>query len=106
MAMLWHQVMVFEGSYHGGVFSFPCGKTMQTNVPFQFIIAPYNDAQATEQLIKEHGADLACVIFEAMLGTGGCIPATREFVHTIRAATEQVITRSMMSHALCCNRGT
>lgn len=82
--------MVFEGSYHGGVFSFPCGKTMKTNAPFDFIVAPYNDARVAEQLIREHGPDLACVIFEAMLGTGGCIPANSDFVQAIRAATEQV----------------
>ncbi|KXS15441.1 PLP-dependent transferase [Gonapodya prolifera JEL478] len=31
-----------------------------------------------------HGADTACAILEVMLGGGGCIPVTREFVNMLR----------------------
>ena len=36
------KVMVFEGGYHGGVFTFSGGGS-PINAPFEFVLAPYND---------------------------------------------------------------
>ncbi|MFN4090429.1 MAG: aspartate aminotransferase family protein [Alphaproteobacteria bacterium] len=80
------KVMVFEGCYHGGLMSFGgYGSTM--NVPFPYVMAPYNDPERTAALIAEHADDLACVIMEPMIGSGGCIPARTDFVKAIRDAT-------------------
>ena len=77
------RVIVFEGGYHGGVLSFPRGGS-RVNVPHEFIVAPYNDLDATAHLIRAAGRDLAGILVEPMLGAGGCIPASPEFLAMLR----------------------
>ena len=66
------KVMVFDGGYHGGIFTFANGNN-PVNGPFDFVIAPYNDAAGTKKLINENAKDLAVVAIEPMQGGGGCI---------------------------------
>ncbi len=81
-------VLVFDGGYHGGVLSFAAGPS-PSNVPHHFVVAPYNDLAATRASIAEHGDDLACVVVEPMLGSGGCIPATAEFLRGVFESTRK-----------------
>src|ERR1700758_529278 len=80
------RVMVFNGGYHGAVFGFAGGGS-PINAPFEYVLAPYNDIAATKALIEAHAADLALVILEPMIGSGGCIAAGHEFLHMLRAET-------------------
>jgi glutamate-1-semialdehyde 2,1-aminomutase len=73
------EVLVFRGGYHGGVLFFSTGGA-RWNAPYPFVVAPYNDLAATTRLIEEHADDLAAVLVEPMLGSGGCIPAEPEFL--------------------------
>jgi glutamate-1-semialdehyde 2,1-aminomutase len=82
------QVMVFAGGYHGAVFVFSGGANI--NAPFDWLVAPYNDAQATLALLEANASTLAAVILEPMLGGGGCIPATADFLHALREATARL----------------
>jgi glutamate-1-semialdehyde 2,1-aminomutase len=81
-------VLAFEGSYHGGVLSFG-GYGSSLNVPFPYVMAPYNDIERTLALIDAHAAELAAVIMEPMVGSGGCIRATDAFVAAVREATDR-----------------
>jgi glutamate-1-semialdehyde 2,1-aminomutase len=83
------KVMVFDGAYHGGVLVFPDGSA-PINVPFDYLIAPYNDSAAARDMIRHHAADLAAVIVEPVLGAGGNLPGEREFLETLRRETEAV----------------
>lgn len=83
------KVMVMNGGYHGAVFGFAGGGS-PINAPFDYVLAPYNDIEATRALIAAHAADLAVVVAEPMMGSGGCIPATREFLAMLRAETTRV----------------
>ncbi len=49
------------------------------------LVLPFNDMQATSALLRLHGADIAAVIVEPVLGVGGMIPATPEYLMTLRA---------------------
>jgi glutamate-1-semialdehyde 2,1-aminomutase len=80
------KILVFNGSYHGAVFGFAGGGS-PINVPFDYVLAPYNDIERTRALITE---DLALVILEPMVGSGGCIPATTAFLQMLRAETTRV----------------
>jgi glutamate-1-semialdehyde 2,1-aminomutase len=75
-------IVVFDGSYHGGVFYFRRGSS-QLNAPFNWLIGEYNDVEGTRALLRTHGAMIAGVIVEPMLG-GGCIPGSREFLSMLR----------------------
>jgi glutamate-1-semialdehyde 2,1-aminomutase len=80
------KVLVFNGGYHGAVFGFAGGGS-PINVPFDYVLAPYNDIARTRELIAENATDLALVILEPMIGSGGCIAASGEFLDMLRAET-------------------
>jgi glutamate-1-semialdehyde 2,1-aminomutase len=76
-------ILTFRGAYHGSVLSFGNGPS-PTNVPHDFVIGTYNDVAGARALIAGHGGSLAAILVEPMLGSGGCIPATPEFLRALR----------------------
>jgi glutamate-1-semialdehyde 2,1-aminomutase len=77
------KILVFRGGYHGGVLTF--GQTPSpVTVPHEWVLADYDDVDGTRSLIREHGRDLAAVLVEPMLGSGGCVPAGQEFLEMLR----------------------
>jgi glutamate-1-semialdehyde 2,1-aminomutase len=83
------RVLVFNGAYLGAVFGFATGGS-PINAPFEFVVARYNDIAGTRALIVEHAADLGVVMLEPMIGSGGCIAATVEFVAMLRTETSRI----------------
>lgn len=81
------KILVFEGAYHGGVLSFG-GAAGAVNVPHQWLLAPYNDLDAVQAHVQRDGAELAAVLVEPMLGAGGCIPGSTEFLQGLRRAAD------------------
>jgi len=82
------KVLAFREGYHGGVLTFAHGGS-PLNLPFPFVFGDYNDIDGTVALIRQQAGDLAAVIVEPMMGGGGCIPATREFLQALRDATRE-----------------
>ena len=82
------RVMVFDGSYHGGVLYFGGGGT-PINAPHAWVLGAYNDAPRALALARQHAADLACILVEPMLGSGGCIPAEPGFLQALRDAADE-----------------
>ena len=76
-------IMVFDGAYHGGVFYYAHGGSPM-NVPFPTIVGDYNDAERARDLISRHASELAAIIVEPMMGAGGGIAGTPEFLRTLR----------------------
>ncbi|KEF51680.1 uncharacterized protein A1O9_12315 [Exophiala aquamarina CBS 119918] len=105
------KVLVFEKGYHGSTIS---GRTPSTkksiNLPHDFLVATYNDLEGTRDLIDSLPNDsLAAILIEPMLGSGGCYPATHEFLALLRRlATEnkallifdEVMTSRLTYHGL------
>jgi glutamate-1-semialdehyde 2,1-aminomutase len=83
------KILVFRESYHGGVLAFSGGGS-PINVPFDYVLADYNDTDGAAVAIQQHSGDLAAVLVEPILGAGGNIPGTREFLDALRAETERV----------------
>ncbi|MGI9411749.1 MAG: aspartate aminotransferase family protein [Hyphomicrobiaceae bacterium] len=80
------KVLVMHGGYHGALLYFGGGgKTL--NAPFEFVKGYYNDVETTRALIREHGKDIACVLVEPMMGSGGCIPGDPAFLGMLREET-------------------
>lgn len=75
-------LMAFLGGYHGGVLYFVSGSA-PWNAPYHWVVAPYNDTAGTLALIDQHRADLAAVLIEPMLGSGGCVPADPDFIGSV-----------------------
>jgi len=50
----------------------------------KIISIPYNDLEGSLKILKKHAKNLAGVIIEPVLGGGGCIPATPEYLKGIQ----------------------
>jgi len=73
------KVMVMTGGYHGALLYF-AGDGSPLNAPFPYIYGHYNDIDATRSLIRKHGAEIACILVEPMMGSSGCIPGDPDFL--------------------------
>ncbi len=84
-------VGVFSDGYHGGVLSFG-GAGNPLNVPHNYSVAPFNDMAGLDELFHPDN-DLACVVIEAVQGSGGCRPASEEFMTELsrRCAESDVV---------------
>ena len=80
-------ILVVEGSYHGGPLSFE-GESPLT-LPFPIHKMTYNDPQGAVEKIRALGNKLAVVLVEPVIGAGGGIPASSEFLLSLRSATEE-----------------
>lgn len=95
-------IIKFEGCYHGhsdsllvkggsGMLTF--GAPSSAGVPQSFtehtIVLEYNNPQQLEDTFKARGDKIACVIVEAVAGNMNMVPATQEFIDTMRRLCTQ-----------------
>lgn len=78
------KILVFGEAYHGGVFLFGGGVSGKINAPHEYLIATYNDIASVKRLVDANAQDLAAIILEPMIGSGGAIPADRQFLVQLR----------------------
>ena len=83
------KVLAFNDAYHGGVIKF-LGGPSAFNVPFDFVLADFNDTEGTAKIISQVGDELAAVIVEPVLGAGGNILADQSFLEMLRQKTKDV----------------
>jgi len=93
-------ILKFEGCYHGhsdyllakaGSGLATLGIPDSLGVPADFakhtLTAPYNDIRTVQQIVKERGKQLACVILEPIAGNMGVVPPSPEFLQAVRQLT-------------------
>lgn len=92
-----NKVIKFAGNYHGHVDSLlvAAGSSAATlgvpnspgvtpgNVADTIVLA-YNSVEELTAAFEKHGDELACVIFEPIVGNMGCVVPTPEFLQAIR----------------------
>ncbi|RVX73392.1 hypothetical protein B0A52_03034 [Exophiala mesophila] len=89
------KILTFSAAFHGSTFMFPIDlmrKTTEipTNLPHEFVIAPFNNIPATKAILDDLPKDsLAAIIVEPIQGSGGCRPASVEFLHFLRNIADQ-----------------
>src|SRR3569833_557089 len=82
------RLLVFNCCYHGG-FMIYAEKDPPVSIPFPLVKSTFNDIEGTRKLIRTPAAELAAVIVEPVMGSGGVIPATREFLQMLREETKR-----------------
>ena len=92
-------VAAFAGGYHGShdaAASIPADVTLPPGAPGvppalagEIVVAPFNDLAATRAALEPRLDDLAAVVVEPVLGAGGVVPATDEFLHFLRELTRE-----------------
>lgn len=81
-------IVGFRGGYHGGLLTFVGGGSA-INAPIPVMLADYNDAGQVLDLIRTNSGKIGAIIVEPMMGSGGCIPASAEFLAALREASSQ-----------------
>jgi glutamate-1-semialdehyde 2,1-aminomutase len=56
----------------------------------QTVVLPFNNPDAAEAIIRREGSELAAVILEPIIGAGGVIAATVEFLERLRRVTKEL----------------
>jgi len=54
------------------------------------VVLPFNNPSAAEAILRREGGDIAAVILEPIIGAGGVIAATQEFIDRLRALTTEL----------------
>jgi glutamate-1-semialdehyde 2,1-aminomutase len=86
-----NKLLAFNDAYHGGVIKF-LGGSCALNMPFDFVLADYNDIDGAAGVIDQVGDELAAVIVEPILGAGGNIQGNRQFLEMLRQKTKEMGT--------------
>ncbi|HKW06186.1 MAG TPA: aspartate aminotransferase family protein [Candidatus Dormibacteraeota bacterium] len=56
----------------------------------QTVVLPFNNPDAAEAILRREGAQVAAVILEPVIGAGGVIAATPEFLRRLRSLTQEL----------------
>jgi glutamate-1-semialdehyde 2,1-aminomutase len=56
----------------------------------QVVVLPFNNADASEAIIRRSGAEIAAVIVEPIIGAGGVIAATVDYLTRLREVTREL----------------
>ncbi len=93
-----NKIIKFEGCYHGHGDSFlikagsgalTLGQPDSPGVPEglakETLVARYNDITSVQELIREHGEDIAAVIVEPVAGNMGTVPPAEGFLNGLRS---------------------
>jgi len=103
------KILKMEGGYHGShpdaeisarprpelagdperPLSLPDGPGITKGVVKEVLVAPFNNQEAAERIIRENRGELAAVIVEPMLGIAGQIPPKEGYLQFLREITER-----------------
>src|SRR5829696_8187983 len=96
------KIVKFEGCYHGhgdsllvkagsgvATLGLPDSPGVPSTVAQNTLTVPFNDPDALERIFDQHGADIAAVIIEPVVGNMGCVPPREGFLQKTREVTKQ-----------------
>ena len=82
----------------------PVDDSFPDSVLSDTVICPYNQAELARNLIDTHAHELAAVIVEPVLGSMGMVPATSEFLESLREATARRNRKVCRTHRALARR--
>jgi glutamate-1-semialdehyde 2,1-aminomutase len=95
-----NKLVKFEGCYHGhgdsllvkagsgvATLGLPDSPGVTASVAQNTLTVPFNDPAALERVFDEHGADIAAVIIEPVVGNMGCVPPQEGYLQKVRAVS-------------------
>jgi glutamate-1-semialdehyde 2,1-aminomutase len=95
-------IVKMEGCYHGHVdallvkagsgvatLGIPGTPGVPARVVEQTLVVPYNDLEAMERLIRDRGAEIACVIVEPVAANMGVVPPRPGYLEGLRTLTAE-----------------
>ena len=92
-----NKLVKFEGCYHGHADSLlvkagsgaltlgvPSSPGVPADVAQHTLTVEYNNLESVEEVFREHGDDIACIIVEPVVGNMNCIPPVEGFLEGLR----------------------
>lgn len=96
------KIVKFAGNYHGhadsllvaagsaaATFSVPNSPGVTEGTSRDTIVLKYNDADGLLEMFSRCGSEIACVIFEPVVGNMGCVRMTKEFCEALMRVREE-----------------
>jgi glutamate-1-semialdehyde 2,1-aminomutase len=96
------KLVKFEGCYHGhgdsllvkagsgvATLGLPDSPGVPASVAQNTLTVSFNDPQALAEVFAEHGADIAAVIIEPVVGNMGCVPPRDGYLQAVRDVTRK-----------------
>lgn len=114
------KVLVFSNSYHGSTLFFtmdlcrwmhfkspgPSPPPMVSNLPHDFVMAPYNNLAETKAIIDALPKDsLAAILVEPVQGGSGCRPAISEFLSYLQETAHKLGALFMVDEVMTSRLG-
>ena len=107
----------FEGCYHGhgdsllvkagsgvATLGLPDSPGVPASVANDTLTVPYNDAAALEEVFQEHGAQIAAVIVEPVVGNMGCVVPREGYLQKLREMTRKAGALLIFDEVMTCFR--
>jgi glutamate-1-semialdehyde 2,1-aminomutase len=96
------KIIKFEGNYHGHAdgflvaagsgavtFGTPNSPGVPAGTAQDTLLAPYNDLDAVEAIMRAHGPEIAAIIVEPVAGNMGMVPPVAGFLEGLREACDK-----------------
>ena len=97
-----NKLVKFAGCYHGhgdsllvkagsgvATLGLPDSPGVTASVAQNTLTVAFNDPSALESIFDEHGADIAAVIIEPVVGNMGCVPPQEGYLQKVREVTKK-----------------
>lgn len=97
-----NKLVKFEGCYHGHADSLlvkagsgaltlgvPSSPGVPADVAQHTLTVEYNNLESVEEVFREHGDDIACIIVEPVAGNMNCIPPVEGFLEGLRKICDE-----------------
>lgn len=83
------KILMPRYGYHGSLMEFEIGSldgVQDFHGADTTYLGTFNDAESFEKVLAEHGSEIAAVFVEPIMGAGGVLPATAEFIQRVHKA--------------------
>lgn len=108
------KIVKFIGCYHGhsdsllvsagsglATFGVPSSPGVTKGTAADTIAVPYNDFDAIEKVMKEHGEEIACIIVEPVAGNMGCVLPRQGYLDHLRRLTKETGSLLIFDEVMC-----
>ena len=99
-----HKILMAKHGYHGSLEEFEVGFFGHEGA--DTLLARHGDAVSFEAVLLNHGADIACVILEPVMGSAGLVASPEGFLPRVRSAAQAAGALFVLDEVITLRLGT
>jgi len=85
--------------------SIPYAKGTPGSVADEVIVIPFNQPEAAADILRRHGRELAAILVDPMPNRAGLVPATEQYIATLRQAASETGALLIFDEVICYRLG-